>query len=136
MILLRAQLRSVRPPGRLRYLLVSRFLLLAGVLLVTSCTPASRSPDAIREDSAAVTAAAVRDAKAAVEGVFAGLRAKGPLNINKASEEQLETLPGIDASAARRIIAGRPYETCMELMRRHVIPKSVYDKIANRVVAR
>lgn len=107
-----------------------------GILLLTGCTPAARSPDAIRQDSAAATAAVVRDTKAAAQGVFAGLRAKGPLNINKASESELEALPGIDAAAARRIIAGRPFETSMELTRRHVISRAEYNKIASKVVAR
>ena len=110
--------------------------LCAGLVLLTGCSPAARSPDAIRQDSAAATAAAVRDAKAAAQGVFAGLRAKGPLNVNKASADELETLPGIDALAARRIIAGRPYGTSMELMRRHVISRAEYNRIANKVVAR
>jgi DNA uptake protein ComE-like DNA-binding protein len=108
----------------------------AGILLLTGCMPAARSPDTIRQDSAAATAAVVRNTKAAAQGVFAGLRAKGPLNINKASESELEALPGIDAAAARRIIAGRPYETSMELTRRHVISRAEYNKIASKVVAR
>jgi competence protein ComEA len=111
-------------------------VLCVGVVLLTGCSPASRSPDAIRQDSASVTAALVRDIKAAAQGVFAGLRARGPMNINKASASELQTLPGIDAAAAQRIIAGRPYETSMELTRRHVISRAVYDRIANRVVAR
>jgi DNA uptake protein ComE-like DNA-binding protein len=82
-----------------------------------------------------VTAAAARDAKAVAQGVFDGLRTKGPRNINKATKQELETLPGIDPAAAQRIIAGRPYETSMELVRRHVISKATYGKIANRVVA-
>jgi DNA uptake protein ComE-like DNA-binding protein len=110
--------------------------LCAGILLLTGCSPAARSPDAIRQDAAAATAAAVRDTKAAAQGVFAGLRAKGPMNINKASQSELEMLPGIDAAAARRIIAGRPYQTSMDLMRRHVITRAEYNKIASKVVAR
>jgi DNA uptake protein ComE-like DNA-binding protein len=58
------------------------------------------------------------------------------MNINKASQSELEMLPGIDAAAARRIIAGRPYQTSMELMRRHVISRAEYNKIASKVVAR
>lgn len=106
------------------------------LLLAVGCSPAARSPDAIRHDSATATAAAIRDAKAVVQGIFEGVRAKGPVNINKASEDELQTLPGIDAAAARRIVAGRPYESATELPRRHILPRAVYDRIASRIEAR
>ena len=32
------------------------------------------------------------------------------MNINKASEKDLESLPGIDEAAARRIVDDRPYD--------------------------
>lgn len=106
-------------------------------LLVTiGCSPASRSPDAIRHDSAVATAAATRSAKAVAQGVFDGLRQKGPLNINRATAEELETLPGVEAATARRIIAGRPYANSVELLKRHIVTKAEYDRIANRVTAR
>jgi DNA uptake protein ComE-like DNA-binding protein len=124
------------PSQRVKKAGLFRCAIALGILILAGCSPAARSPDAIRQNSAAATAAVVRDAKAAAQGVFAGLRAKGPLNINKASASELETLPGIDAAAAQRIIAGRPYETSMELTRRHVISRAVYNKIANKVVAR
>src|SRR5579875_1504815 len=62
---------------------------------LTGCTREQRSPDAIRNDTAHATAGAVRDGKAVVEGVFDGLRQKGPVNINKASRDELERLPGV-----------------------------------------
>ena len=107
-----------------------------GVLELCGCSPASRSPDAIRQDTANATAAAARDTKAVAQGVFDGLKAKGPLNINRATREQLETLPGIDTAAADRIISARPYKNSAELERRHILSKAEYNRIANRVEAR
>ncbi len=111
-------------------------LCISSLLAVAGCSPASRSPDAIRQDTADATAAAARDAKAIAQGVFEGLKTKGPLNINRATEEQLETLPGIDAAEARRIVANRPYTNSVELLHRRVLSKQEYDRIASRVVAR
>jgi DNA uptake protein ComE-like DNA-binding protein len=67
------------------------------------------------------------------QGIFEGLKTKGPLNINRASAAELETLPGIDHAAADRIIAGRPYKNSIELEKRKVIPKSEYNKIYNQI---
>ena len=83
-----------------------------------------------------MTAAAVRDGKAVVKGVFDGLKTKGPVNINKAPIEELERLPGMDAAGARRIVAGRPYESGAELVKRRVVTKAEYHRIASQVVAR
>jgi competence protein ComEC len=38
------------------------------------------------------------------------------VNINTATQEELETLPGVGPTTARRIIAGRPYRTADELL--------------------
>jgi len=116
---------------------MSRFLVLSLIVIgLAGCTPEKRSPDEIRRETAAATAEVARDTKAFAKGVAEGIREKGPLNINKASADDLEALPGIDAAAAQRIIAGRPYEAGAELYKRHKISKAEYDRIANRVVAR
>jgi DNA uptake protein ComE-like DNA-binding protein len=107
-----------------------------GLIPMMGCSPASRSPDAIRSDTAVATSAAARDAKAVAQGVFEGLREKGPLNVNRASEAELEGLPGIDEAAARRIVAGRPYASSTELLHRRILTKRQYDGIASRVVAK
>ncbi len=103
---------------------------------MAGCTRESRSPDAIRNDTANATAAATRDAKAVAEGVVDGLRRKGPVNINKASSEQLQSLPGITPEAADRIVADRPYENGAELWHRRIVSRAEYDKIADKIVAR
>lgn len=115
---------------------MARRLVLGLLVGLVGCTPASRSPDAIRQDSAAVTAAVVRDGKAVAKGVFEGLRAKGPVNINKASAKDLEALPGIDGVAARRIVEGRPYVSAVELVKRKLVSKAEYNRIASQIVAR
>jgi DNA uptake protein ComE-like DNA-binding protein len=112
--------------------------LLATVTLLASigCTAAQRSPDNIRHDTAKATSEAVKDAKAVGEGVVDGLKAKGVVNINKASADQLDSLPGLSEGEARHIIAGRPYASSDELVKRHIISKGEYDRIAGKIEAR
>jgi hypothetical protein len=111
-------------------------LCLTGLLALAGCSPADRSPDAIRQDTAKATSTAVRDAKAVAKGVVDGLKTRGPVNINKATAEQLEALPGIDARTAHRIIAARPYDNAHDLLQRHLVSRSEYDRIAGNVVAK
>lgn len=106
------------------------------VLSLSACTPEKRSPDAIREDTAKVTREATQDAKAVAKGVVEGLRQKGPVNINKASSEELQKVPGIDETTAQRIIANRPYDDSYELVKKKVVTKHQYDQIAGKVIAR
>jgi len=112
-------------------------LLSAIVLLsLAACTPEKRSPDAIREDTARATKEAAKDAKAVAQGVMDGLKAKGPVNVNNASADDLKTLPGIDDAAAHRIIDNRPYGDSHDLVKKRVITKHAYDQIAGKVTAR
>ena len=106
-----------------------------GLFAMTGCTPKSPTPDQIRQDTANATRTAARDTKAVAQGVFDGLKPKGPVDINKAAKPRLETLPGIDSAAADRIIAGRPYSNSADLVRRHIIPRAEYDRIANKIEA-
>jgi competence protein ComEA len=58
------------------------------------------------------------------------------LDLNSATQEQLEALPGIGPVRARAIIAGRPYRAKNELVQRSIIPQGVYDNIQARIIAR
>ncbi len=106
-------------------------------VLLTSigCTPAERNPETIRHDTAKATSEAATDAKAVVKGVEDALKTKGSVDINNATPEQLEALPGINVAQAHRIVAGRPYTSTDELVKRHVISKAEYDRISSQVVA-
>jgi DNA uptake protein ComE-like DNA-binding protein len=106
------------------------------LIALTACTPERRSPDAIREDTAKATSEAAKDAKAVVQGVAEGLKQGGPVNVNTASADDLEKLPGIDVDSARRIINQRPYDEAHQMVKKHAISQAEYDKIAGKVTAK
>lgn len=58
------------------------------------------------------------------------------LDINSATKEQLDALPGVGVARAEAIIAGRPYKGKDELYQKNIIPKSVYEKIKDKIIAR
>ena len=57
------------------------------------------------------------------------------VNINTASQKELEDLPGIGPVYAQNIIEQRPYSTTEELLNREVLKKGVYEKIKDLVTA-
>jgi DNA uptake protein ComE-like DNA-binding protein len=105
-------------------------------IALAGCTAHDRSPDAIREQTARATSTAVRDAKAVTQGIVQGVRQQRTININKASVQDLTSLDGIDDGAARRIVEHRPYADSYELVRKHIITKTEYNKIAGKIEAR
>ena len=112
------------------------FPLFSSVLLAAvGCTPSQRSPDEIRQETAKATKEAKQDAKAVEQGIKEGLSARTPVNINEAPAEDIEKLPGVDPAIARRIVAGRPYRSSDELVKRHIVTSTEYDRISNKVVA-
>lgn len=55
------------------------------------------------------------------------------ININNASETDLDSLPGIGTVTADKIIAGRPYQTISQLLEKHLVSSSVFEKIKDKI---
>ena len=58
------------------------------------------------------------------------------IDINSASRDDLMTLEGIGEVRADAIIRARPFKAKTDLVERRLIPEALYDKIADKVVAR
>jgi competence protein ComEA len=58
------------------------------------------------------------------------------VDINSASAEDLDKLPGVGPARAKAIISHRPYNGKDDLAHRKIIPQNVYDQIKDKIVAR
>jgi competence protein ComEA len=60
----------------------------------------------------------------------------GPVvNINTASQLELEALPGIGQVTASKIVEGRPYASIDELLDKKVIGQSAFEKLKDQIAA-
>jgi DNA uptake protein ComE-like DNA-binding protein len=118
--------------GFLGYRNVPTIWLLAAL---AGCTQPQNSQE-LKEKTAQATAEVKRDAKAVAAGIREGWSRDKPLDLNIATKEQLLSLPGMTEAEADRVIAGRPYNDPSDLVKRHIMPKAEYDKIADQVTAK
>jgi competence protein ComEA len=56
------------------------------------------------------------------------------VNINSASESELDALPGVGPVTAQKIISNRPYGSIDELVSKKAVNKSVFSKIKDQVI--
>jgi len=60
----------------------------------------------------------------------------GLIDINSASAEELDKLPGVGPARAQAIISHRPYHGKDDLTNRKIIPENVYSEIKDKIIAR
>src|SRR5450755_4491469 len=132
-------LREDQPLGTLRHpssmpLRLVHLALLGSILAMCAACAPNQSPDQLREKTAEATSSLKRDTKAVAEGVKEGLSNKRSVDLNKASKDDLASLPGISSQKADRIIAERPYASAHQLVTRHVLSEAEYSQIQDRIV--
>jgi DNA uptake protein ComE-like DNA-binding protein len=61
---------------------------------------------------------------------------KGPIDINTATADELQTIPGIGDAYSKKIIDNRPYARKDEIVKKAGVPQATYDKIKDQIIAK
>src|SRR5258708_19354330 len=111
-----------------RYLAIVVLSAFLAVPVIAQTTSPPKSPP---------PAAATGSGKTSQSPAVAGPKEQGEVvDINSASAEELDKLPGVGPARAKAIIANRPYNGKHDLSQHKIIPANVYNQIKDKIIAR
>jgi competence protein ComEA len=103
--------------------LITRILFsLFAIALLTSVAAAQNAPAKTKSTKSSSAMSAPADADL--------------VDINSATKDQLDALPGIGEAYSQKIIDGRPYAKKTDLTRKKIIPAATYAKIKDKIIAK
>ena len=100
-------------------------LLTAGPSLAQTAQPATKSDSKM-----------MAPAPKASESKMAPAPKAELLDINSATADELDALPGVGKAYSAAIIKGRPYKGKDELVQKKVLPEKTYDGIKDKIIAK
>ena len=108
------------------------YLAAIGLSMLLTLPAAAQTTSPSKSPSSPAAAAPSAAGKPAARSSQAGQL----VDINSASAEELDKLPGVGPARAKAIIANRPYNGKDDLTQRKIIPPNVYDQIKDKIIAR
>lgn len=99
----------------------------------TKASPAAAASAAPPTTPSATTATPAASPKASPKSTKAA--PAGPVDLNTASEKELESLPGVGPATAKKILAGRPYATVDDLAKAGVAASTIAKLKPNATVS-
>ena len=111
---------------------LARCLGAIGLSMVLALPVAAQTTSPSKSPSPTTATAPSATAKTAAKSQPAGQL----VDINSASAEELDKLPGVGPARAKAITANRPYGGKDDLNNRKIIPPNVYNQIKDKIIAR
>jgi competence protein ComEA len=112
--------------------ILGRYFLATGLALLLAMPATAQTQTAPKSPSSPAATAPSPADKATGKSEQAG----GLVDINSASAEELDKLPGVGPARAKAIIEHRPYHGKDDLTNKKIIPENVYNEIKDKIIAR